>query len=480
MANFSRRRFLQGAAGAVALSTLPRFARADVNSQIRMAVIGLNGRGNNHIDGFSDHLVAVCDCDRGVLAKRAGQFERKHGRKLDQVVDFRELLDRKDIDAVSIATPNHTHSLIAIAAAEAGKHVYCEKPVSQCVWEGRQLVNASERYNRLIQCGTQARSSRANQEAVAYVRSGKLGKIKYVIGTCFKARPSIGKTDEPLAISKDLDYDLWCGPAAKVELHRPKLHYDWHWDFNTGNGDMGNQGAHQMDVARWFLGEQQLAPRVISVGGRLGYEDAGDTPNSQIVLHDYAAAPLLFETRGLPSSKKSQRRWGDSMDSYRDSQIGVIVQCENGHVLASSNYGRVDAFDADGERIETFRGGGDHFANFVDAVRSGRREDLHADVLDGHLSSALCHTGNVSHRLGEKRSASEINQAVAGNEFLAEATERLLTHLRANEVDVDAPVVTLGPWLELDPVTERFTNSESANHFVRREDRKPYVIPQIA
>jgi hypothetical protein len=235
-----------------------------------------------------------------------------------------------------------------------------------------------------------------------------------------------------------------------------------------------------MDVARWFLGEQKLAPRVISIGGRLGYEDAGDTPNSQIVLHDYAAAPLLFETRGLPSSKKSQRRWGDSMDSYRGSQIGVIVQCENGHVVASSNYGRVDAFGPDGEKIETFRGGGDHFANFVDAVRSGRREDLHADVLEGHLSSALCHTGNVSHRLGEKRSASEINQAVAGNEFLAEATERLLTHLRANDVDVDAPTVTLGPWLELDPVSERFTNSETANHFVRREDRKPYVVPQIA
>jgi predicted dehydrogenase len=482
MAHFSRRSFLRGTAGAVAsLALAPRFARADVNSSIRVAVIGVNGRGRNHLDGFRRELVAICDCDRQVLAHRAGEFERKNGRKLDQVVDYRELLDRDDIDAVSIVTPNHTHSLIGIAAAEAGKHVYCEKPVSQCLWEGRQLVNASRRYDRLIQTGTQARSSDALKQAVAYVQSGKLGKIKWAVGTCYKPRPSIGKLDKPLVISKDVDYDLWCGPAAKVDLYRPKLHYDWHWDFNTGCGDVGNQGAHQMDVARWFLGEESIAPRVISVGGRLGYEDAGDTPNTQVVVHDYAAAPLIFDTRGLPKSKADQRRWEQSMDRYKNSQIGVIVECEDGYVFSSSSdYGVAQAFDNDGHEIEHWKGNSDHFQNFLAAVRSGKREDLNADVLVGHVSAALCHTANVSHRLGEKRTASEIRLAVAGNPALEEFVGNMLDHLRANEVDVDQPVVTLGPSLEIDPQTERFTNSSEANHFARREDRKPFVVPQIA
>jgi predicted dehydrogenase len=445
-----------------------------------MASIGLNGRGQSHLDGFAENLVAICDCDRSVLGRHAADFERRHQRKLDTVVDYRELLDRNDVDAISIATPNHTHALIAIAAAEAGKHVYCEKPVSQCVWEGRQLVNAARKYDRLIQCGTQARSSVCIQQAVEYVRSGKLGKIQYAYATCFKPRPSIGKLDKPLVLSKDVDYDLWCGPAAKVDLYRPHLHYDWHWDYNTGCGDLGNQGIHQMDVARWFLGEQALAPRVVSFGGRLGYEDAGNTPNSQLVFYDYPAAPLLFEVRGLPKSKAAQSRWGASMDDYRGSQIGVLIQCEHGHVLSTSSYSSVAVFGPDGERIERFRGDGDHFRNFLDAIRSGNRADLNADVLEGHLSSALCHIGNVSQRMGETRTASDVSAAMAGNALLAESADRLLAHLRANEVDVDSPTLTLGPWLELDPVSERFVNNESANHFARREDREPFVVPQIA
>ena len=480
MIQYNRRRFLQGAAGTVALTMLPKVARADVNSQIRVATIGLNGRGRNHMDGFARNLVALCDCDRSVLGQRATEFERRQNRKLDQVVDYRELLDRKDIDAISIATPNHTHALIATAAAAAGKHVYCEKPVSQCLWEGRQIVNAARRYDRLIQCGTQSRSSACNQQAVEYVRSGKLGKIKYAVGTCFKPRPSIGKLDKPLVVPSDVDYDLWCGPAAKVELYRPHLHYDWHWDFNTGSGDIGNQGLHQMDVARWYLGEDELAPRVISVGGRLGYEDAANTPNSQTVLLDYAAAPLIFETRGLPKSKAAQRNWAGSMDDFQGSQIGVIIQCEDGYVSSSSSYETVEAFNPAGEQIEQWHGGGDHFKNFLDALESGRREDLNAEVLEGHLSSALCHLANVSHQLGEKRTAAEIQAAVAGSPLFAESVDRLLAHLRANEIDVDSATVTLGPLLEFDPRSERFTKDESANHLLRREDRKPFVVPQIA
>jgi predicted dehydrogenase len=479
MSQYDRRRFLQGAAGAVAITVLPKFARADVNSQIRVATIGLNGRGRSHLDGFRDNIVAICDCDRGVLGRTGDDFERRVGRKVDQVADFRELLDRKDIDAISIATPNHTHALIAIAAAEAGKHVYCEKPVSQCLWEGRQIVNAARKYDRLIQCGTQSRSSRCNQEAVEYVRSGKLGKIQYAVGTCFKPRPSIGKLDKPLEISKEVDYDLWCGPAAKVDLYRPHLHYDWHWDFNTGSGDIGNQGLHQMDVARWYLGQKKLAPRVVSVGGRLGYADAGNTPNSQTVLLDYAAAPLIFETRGLPKSKASQRRWADSMDDFKGSQIGVIVQCDDGYVSSSASYKTVEVFNPAGEQIKQFRGGGNHFRNFLDAVQSGRREDLNAEVEDGHVSSALCHMANISHLMGEARAASEIRQAVAETPLFAKSVDRLLEHLRANEIEIDSASVTLGPPLEFDPDSEQFVDSK-ANQLVRREDRRPFVVPEVA
>jgi predicted dehydrogenase len=332
-----------------------------------------------------------------------------------------------------------------------------------------------------MQCGTQARSSAAIQQAVEFVRNGGLGKIQYAVGTCYKPRPSIGKLDQPRAIPKEINYDLWCGPAAKVDLYRPQFHYDWHWDFNTGCGDIGNQGLHQMDVARWFLGEQAVAPRVISIGGRLGYEDAANTPNTQVAYHDYPAAPLIFEVRGLPTSKQAWKQdWAANMDHYRQSQIGVIVQCEQGHVFASNSYVDAEAFDADGNEIKRWTGGGDHFQNFLAAVRSGRRGDLNAEILEGHLSSALAHTGNISHKLGEKRTAAEIGSLAEGRPALHDSVDRMLTHLRANEIDVDRPTVTVGPWLEIDPATEQFTNSSPANNLARRDDRPPFVVPQVA
>jgi predicted dehydrogenase len=476
MTRQSRRVFLQQSfAAAAACAVAPHRARADVNSQIRVAVIGLNGRGGSHIDGFKDQLAALCDCDQQVLGKAADSFQKSHGRKLDQIVDFRKLLDRSDIDAISIATPNHTHSLITILALQAGKDVYVEKPISHNVWEGRQLVRAAEKTGRIVQCGTQSRSQPAIQQAVEYVRSGKLGPIQYVIGTCYKARPGIGKLDRPLQIPSYIDYDLWCGPAAKVDLYRPRLHYDWHWDYNTGNGDMGNQGIHQMDIARWFLGAKQLSPRIMSFGGRLGYEDAGNSANTQVVLHDYPDAPLIFETRGLPKSKAAP-----SMDNFRGSQIGVIVQCENGSVLSTSDYDRAQAFGPDGEVIETWTGDGNHFANFIKAVRSRKQSDLNAPALEGHLSSALCHTGQISHQLGEKQSASDILASIKDNELLRDSVERMFAHLLANEVDVDKPVITVGATLEMDPASERFTNSDAANELLRREDRKPFAVPEIA
>ncbi|MBN1853363.1 MAG: Gfo/Idh/MocA family oxidoreductase, partial [Pirellulales bacterium] len=311
----SRRMFLKASAATAAAGVFTGTLRAQdpvssANDRITVAVIGLKGRGQSHIQEFAPNLVALCDCDESVLAECAAEFKKKFGRKVDTYVDYRELIQRDDIDAVSIATPNHTHALIGIAAIQAGKHVYCEKPVSHNVWEGRQFANAAKKYNRIVQCGTQSRSSDGIRAAVEWVQNGGLGAIRYALGTCYKPRQSISKLDKPLEIPKTIHYDLWCGSAEERELYRPKLHYDWHWDFNTGCGDMGNQGIHQMDIARWFLGHELLSPRVISIGGRLGYEDAGDTPNTQVVLHDYPGAPILFETRGLPKSKAAQKNWG--------------------------------------------------------------------------------------------------------------------------------------------------------------------------
>jgi len=478
----TRRSFLKAAAIGTAGAVLPVLNSGcayAANEAIRVAVVGVNGRGGDHLRGFGSRVVAICDVDQAVLARRAGQL--KH--KVDMETDFRRLLDRKDIDAISIATPNHTHSWIAILAVMAGKDVYVEKPVSHNVWEGRQLANAARKYGRMVQCGTQSRSSSGLHQALAWLRAGNLGQIKYAWATCFKPRPSIGKRDQLLAIPKTVDYDLWCGPAAKVDLYRPHLHYDWHWDFNTGNGDLGNQGIHQMDIARWMLGETALSPRVMSIGGRVGYSDAGNTPNTQLVYHAYERAPLIFEVRGLPSSQaaRNQKDWASSMDDYRGSRVGVVVQCEQGHLLIPS-YVEAIAFGADGHQIKRFSGGSDrdHYDNFLAAVASRKAEDLNAEVLQGHLSSALCHTANISFQLGHFATKGEQMTAVSATPLAKEAFQRLAAHLDANKIDVDRGDIRLGRWLEMDGAAERFTNSDEANRLLTRQYRAPYVVPAIS
>ncbi len=477
-----RRSFMLAATASMAAATLPRRTwGAPDTADIRVAVIGLRSRGRDHINGLGKHVVALCDVDEKILDERVAEVQERNGHPIDRYVDFRKLLERKDIDAVSIATPNHSHALIAIEACMAGKDVYVEKPVSHNVWEGRQLVNASRRYDRIVQCGTQSRSSPSLQEAVEFVRSGQLGRVTYALGTCYKPRAPIGKLDKPLQIPTQIHYDLWCGPAAKVDLYRPELHYDWHWDFNTGNGDMGNQGIHQMDIARWFLGYDKLSPRVISIGGRLGYDDAANTPNTQVVLHDYPDAPLIFETRGLPHSKADQQpysKWESSMDNYRGSQIGVIVQCEHGY-LVIPNYSNANAFDEKGEVVKSWDGGGDHYQNFLHAVATRDRSLLNGEVLDGHLSSGLCHTGGVSHRVGKKAAWEEIKEHVSGNERLSNAVDRMVAHLGANDVAVEKDMLTLGPWLEMDPENEIFTNHDEANRLLTRDYRPSFTVPEV-
>ena len=472
----TRRNFVKSAVAgaAIAMPAISYGRIAGTNEKIRVAVVGVRGRGQSHMNGFKDNLVALCDCDQKILDERVGS------RDLKKFVDFRKLCEDKSIDVISIATPNHTHSLIGITAMQAGKDVYVEKPVSHNVWEGRQLAEAARKFEKICQCGTQSRSSPSLQQAVKFVRDGNLGKILYALGTCFKPRKSIGKLRKPLQIPDHIDYELWCGPAAKKPLYRPEIHYDWHWDFNTGNGDMGNQGIHQMDIARWFLGYDELSPRILSIGGRLGYNDAGDTPNTQTVLHDYPEAPLIFETRGLPKAKRFQKKgWGGNMDRYRGSGIGVIIQCEKGHIVIPS-YSNAKAYDGDKKEIKKWGGGGNHYKNFLQAVEAQDRSKLNGEVMEGHLSSALCHTGGLSHQLGKKARYEEIMEAVGNHKLFAESVERIVRHLKLNGVDVkqDA-VLTLGADLKMDPKKETITNHEKGNQLLSREYRKGFEVPKI-
>ena len=247
--------------------------------------------------------------------------------------------------------------------------------------------------------------------------------------------------------------------------------YDWHWVWPTGNGDLGNQGIHEMDMARWALGESALSPRVLSVGGRLGYVDDGTTPNTLIVFHDYPTAPLIFEVRGLPSGAGVKE-----MDKYRGVSIGVVVDCEGGTMIVP-NGSSARILDKDGTELRKFSGSSSHIANFIDAVRSRKPGDLRADILEGHLSSALCHTGNISYRLGKTQSPEEIREAVKGNKDLAEALGRMEEHLGANNVDLKQTPATLGAVLKMDPQTERFVGNSQADQLLTRDYRKPFVVP---
>ena len=490
MSAITRRVLLGSAAAAAATTTLGCRASAGAagnaspNEVLRVAVVGLRGRGNDHVNNYAKlpgvEVAALCDVDRGVLEAAKARAIEAGATDPMTIVDYRELLERDDIDAVSIATPNHWHALQAVWACQAGKDVYLEKPVSHNVWEGRQIVRAAAKYDRIVQTGTQIRSSPSIQDALAWVNEGHIGEIQLARGLCYKPRQSIGRVEGAQQLDAAVDYDLWCGPAPKKPLMRERLHYDWHWVFDTGNGDLGNQGIHQMDIARWALGEDALPPRTISVGGRFAYVDDGNTPNTQFVYHDYERAPLLFEVRGLPRDLKAQqeewRRRG--MDEYLGAQIGVIVHCEGGHLQIPS-YTEAAAFDAKGKKLEKWEGGANHYANFVDAVRNGRSEDLTASIEDGHLSSALCHLGNVSYMRGEAGGPAKIAKVAGKLRNAGDTADRFLDHLVRNGVDPEIEQPIVGSWLTIDPDTETIEGDDEANRLLTREYREPFVVPEV-
>ena len=472
MGRITRREFIKGSIGVTLAVPFSRVRGA--NDDIRVAVVGIRNQGSNHINWFRNipgvRVVAICDADKSVIDREEKKFKERN-EKVDTYVDYRKLLEDKNIDAVITATPNHWHALVTIWGCQAGKDVYVEKPVSYNIWEGRKMVEAARRYKRIVQAGTQRRSDEGLQEAIKYIQQGNLGKILIVYGIVYVRRGSIGKVDGPQPIPESVDYNLWCGPAPKAPLMRKNLHYDWHWVWPTGNGDLGNNGIHFTDICQWFLDKDTLPRRVMSIGGRFGYIDDGETPNTQIVYLDYKPAPIIFEVRGLPRAK------GDSaMDDFRGTRAGVVVQCEDGYFVGGW------AYDNNGKKIKQFKitGGSGHHANFIKAVRSRKVSDLNADIAEGHLSSALCHIGNISYRLGRETTRDKIMEAIKGNSEMVESFERFQEHLLANRVDFKATPRIVGPWLEIDDDNERFIGDfhEEANKLLRRQYREPFVVPE--
>ncbi len=476
MGAITRRGFLKGTVMAGAVMALPSSRVRGANDRIRVGLIGCGGRGvGAHLPGFASQagvvVVAVSDPDSQRTAAAAKTIETKYGYKADQYADMRKLLDRKDIDVIANATQNYWHGLSTIWTCQAGKHTYVEKPLSHFIWEGRQMVNAARKYHRIAQCGTQHRSEVHFTEAIQWIRAGHLGKIKYVVAFDNKPRVSCGKRETPLPIPESIDYDLWCGPAKKLPIYRDRLQYDCSFDWNTGDGESCNQGVHEIDVARWCLGEEGLPRRVISLGGRFVFDDACDVPNAQIAYYDFATAPVLYEIHNLTKAKGSKE-----MPNFRGEGVGVIVECEGGSV---SLYRGV-AWDKDGKEVKKFTGGGDHFVNFIDAVRKNDPKVLNADIQVGHVSTAVCHTGNISYRVGKKASRKQMQARLQDVPLFLPVFERFMEHLTAHGIDVNAKTVTLGPWLTVDAGNERFRNHAAANRLVRGMYRAPYTVPEVS
>ena len=481
MKRITRRDFVKGSIAAGAVLAIPFSCARRANDDIRLGVIGLGGQGGMgqgkyHIKLFSQipgvRVVAICDVDKDVVAEEVKKFKERD-EKVDTYADVRKLLEDKNIDAISTASPNHWHALITIWACQAGKDVYVEKPLAYNMWEGRRMIEAARKYDRIVQVGTQRRSDGGIKQSIEYINEGNLGKIQFIHSMNYRKRETIGKVTGPQPIPKSIDYNLWTGPAPLVPLMRERLHYDWHWMWDTGNGDIGNNGAHSLDVCRWTLGKDTLPGRVMSIGGRFGWNDDGQTANTHIVILDYKPAPIIYEVRNLPKKK------GDSaMDDYRGVRGGAVIQCEHGYVAGGW------AYDNDGKKIKQFEvtEGEGHQANFIKAVRSHKVSDLNADVREGYLSAALCHMGNISHRLGAKSSPEQIREAIQSDKEAMATFETFQSHLAANEVDISKTPVTLGPWLKMDTEKEEFVGgfpAKWANEMLKRDYyRKPFVVPE--
>jgi predicted dehydrogenase len=457
----------QSAVGSAPNAISSETAIRSPNEIVRHAVIGCRIRGKVHAAEFAKlngvEVAYVCDPDLQLAEALAESVEKTTGRKPKVVQDLRLINDDKSIDTLSVAAPNHWHALATIWGMQAGKHVYVEKPLCHNVVEGRRMIEVADKTKRICQVGTQNRSRGDLAAAAQYIRDGKLGKISLARTIVYGARGSIGPRDK-YELPTGVDYSLWLGPAEMRPLSRKQLHYDWHWDWNTGNGELGNNNIHYVDMCRLLLGLKGLGDSVISVGGRLGYEDAGDTPNTQLVAHRFGEVTIVQEVRGLKSDPFSDKFKG-----------GCIVYGSEGFIAEST------VFDPEGNLVKKLDGDSlNHFANFMGAVRSGRREDLKADVTEGHQSTGLCHVGNISCRLGRPESIAEIRNRLKElklHDDVSKTLERMTEHLKSNGLDLEKNKLNLGPFLSLSQTKEEFVGNAEANKLLSREYRAPFVVP---
>jgi len=501
MKRTTRRDFLKSSAArgvgiglpALALGGARYSQAAGPNAQVRVAVLGLGsidviggvgGRGRQLISRLRQipaaKVAALCDVDQAILHEVVQQFKDRN-EEISTYADLRKVLDDESIDAVAIATPNHWHALATVWACQAGKDVYVEKPFSYDIWEGRQMVAAARKHGRMVQVGTQSRSSIALRQAFQELRSGQLGPVRCAHAIVYRAREAMPKASGPTPVPGGVDYDLWCGPAPKVPLARKQLHYDWHWFWPTGNGEIGNNGAHAIDVARWLLAQDGPPPRAMSIGGRFGFDDGGETPNTQIALCDYQPAPLICEVRNLRQTKDAKR-----IGSFRGRNRGIVIDCEGGYFAGDSSGGAL--FDRKDQKIKDITEGRksheleiSHVANFVAAVVSRRADDLHAEARVGHVSAACSHMANVSYRLGRQTRPEEILEAIRAKREFSDAFERCREYLLANGVDLRTTRAVLGPCLTFDAAGERFVGdfADRANELSHREYRSPFVVPKV-
>ncbi len=477
MSGMTRRQFLEDsvlASAAIAATAAPRSLVAaedrpavPASEKITAAIIGCGIRGKQHAHELARLaycvIAYVCDPDRDRAAEVAAQLVEQGRPAPKAVQDLRTVLDDKSVDVVFIAAPNHWHALAAIWAMQAGKDVYVEKPVSHNIAEGRRIVQVARKLGRICQGGTQNRSSGSWIEAIRYIRDGKLGEVKLARSIVYGRRESIGGPTT-CKIPASVDYDLWLGPAAMVPLERPRFHYDWHWVWNTGNGELGNNNIHSLDICRWGLDVTGLGRSVLSYGGRLGYTDAGETPNTQVVVYDFGDKTIVAETRGLKT--------GPFHAGYKG---GCIFFGTEGII------GEGSLFDPQGNLIRTFDGKSqNHFANFLGAVRSRKVSDLNADILEGHQSTSLCHVGNISYRLGRPASPGEIERQLGQlkvHDDVRDTLDRTRKHLAENDVDPEKSPLTLGSLLRIETGREAFLDNAQADALLGRENRRPFVVP---
>ena len=390
------------------------------------------------------------------------------------------MIEDKSIDAVVIATCNHWHCLAAIWAMEAGKDVYVEKRLSHTQWEGRQTVAAARKYGRICQLGTQQRSDPIQAEIKKFLHEEKaLGEILTARVNRFEVRGPIRKRATPLSPPKNVDYDVWLGPAQSEPLFRDKLHYDWHWDFNTGSGEMGNLGVHVLDDLRnnIFQDKVALPKRFLGGGERVVYNDAGETPNVHFCYFDTGGIPVVIALSNLTGGTGSKER-----SPHPGPNSGYMAFCEGGHF--EGQRGRAEAFDKNGKSMKKFKGtkGMDlHQKNFIDAVRSRDSSMLNADVQIGHDSTGWCNLANVSYLSGQTFSCADTKQVGERSQLWESVLGDMDKLLQAHGLDIESSDIKLSPLLTLDPKTEQFvgSNAEAANQFLKREYRPGHEVPEI-